>query len=151
MRITRRFLTPGLLGGDMGTGSSLGAGPIPHRDSVGRLPNNFDFNMNIIETKKGYEFTADLPGLSKDMVNVELDTDNDMLMISAERAERHEEVRPPEDFRDVTESRGTFLVHEIHPDVPVCVASAHVARTDATVHIPPSLPPSLPPSRSHSR
>lgn len=79
-----------------------------HRDTVGRLPDKLDFNCDVLEKKGEFQITADLPGLAKDQVNITVDDDR-RLHITAERAARHEEVR----------DHGTFLVHEIHPDVPV--------------------------------
>ena len=79
-----------------------------HPDTVARLPDKLDFNCDILEKKREFVITADLPGLSKDMVNITVDDDR-RLHITAERAARHEEVS----------NKGTFLVYELHPEVPV--------------------------------
>ena len=85
-----------------------------HRDTVGRLPDKLDFNCDILEKKGEFLITADLPGLAKDQVNITVDDDR-RLHISAERASRHEEVS----------NKGTFLVYEVHPEVPVRSSIAH--------------------------
>ena len=79
-----------------------------HRDTVGRIPDKLDFNCDVLEKKGEFQITADLPGLAKDQVNITVDDDR-RLHITAERAARHEEVS----------NKGTFLVFEAHPEVPV--------------------------------
>ena len=54
---------------------------------------------DVLEKKREFLITADLPGLSKDVVNVTVD-DERRLHITAERAERHEE-KVGEDDEDV--------------------------------------------------
>lgn len=61
-----------------------------HPDAVRNLPAKLDFACDVLEKKSEFLITADLPGLSKDMVNVTVD-DARRLHITAERAERHEE------------------------------------------------------------
>jgi HSP20 family molecular chaperone IbpA len=71
-----------------------------HRDTVGRIPEKLDFNCDILEKKGEFLITADLPGLSKDMVSITVD-DGRRLHITAERAARHEEEidEPEEDVK----------------------------------------------------
>ena len=61
-----------------------------HPDAVRNLPAKLDFPCDVLEKRKEFLITADLPGLSKDVVIVTVDEDR-RLHITAERAERHEE------------------------------------------------------------
>ena len=70
-----------------------------HPDTVGSFPSKLAFPCDVLEKKREYQITADLPGLSKDVVNVTVD-DERRLHITAERAERHEE-KVGEDDEDV--------------------------------------------------
>ena len=57
---------------------------------MGSFPAKLAFPCDVLEKKREFLITADLPGLSKDVVNVTVD-DERRLHITAERAERHEE------------------------------------------------------------
>lgn len=70
-----------------------------HPDTVGSFPAKLAFPCDVLEKKREFLITADLPGLSKDVVNVTVD-DERRLHITAERAERHEE-KVGEDDEDV--------------------------------------------------
>lgn len=104
MRVPRRFFTPEM--------QSMQNQFFGHRDTVSRLPDKLDFTCDILEKKNEFLISADLPGLSKDMVSLTVDDDRRM-HVTAERASRHEEVRNEE-----VENKGTFLVYELHPEVP---------------------------------
>ena len=70
-----------------------------HPDTVSSFPAKLAFPCDVLEKKREFLITADLPGLSKDVVNVTVD-DERRLHITAERAERHEE-KVGEDDEDV--------------------------------------------------
>ena len=64
--------------------------PFGHKDSVGTFPNHLAFPYDIVDKRSEYVITADIPGASKDMVEVSVDDDR-VLHIVDERADRHEE------------------------------------------------------------
>lgn len=70
--------------------AALSSAVFGHPDSVGSFPAKLAFPCDVLEKKREFLITADLPGLSKDVVNVTVD-DERRLHITAERAERHEE------------------------------------------------------------
>ena len=75
--------------------------PFGHKDSVGTFPNHLAFPYDIVDKRSEYVITADIPGASKDMVEVSVDDDR-VLHIVDERADRHEE-------RGGSEADGTFI------------------------------------------
>jgi HSP20 family protein len=79
--------------------AALSSAVFGHPDSVGSFPAKLAFPCDVLEKKREFLITADLPGLSKDVVNVTVD-DERRLHITAERAERHEE-KVGEDDEDV--------------------------------------------------
>ena len=79
--------------------ASLSSAVFGHPDNVGVFPAKLAFPCDVLEKKWEFLITADLPGLSKDVVNVTVD-DERRLHIAAERAERHEE-KLGEDDEDV--------------------------------------------------
>jgi HSP20 family protein len=79
--------------------SNISQAVFGHPDAVRAFPSKLDFPCDVLEKKREFLVTADLPGLSKDMVNVTVDDDR-RLHITAERAERHEE-KVGEDDEDV--------------------------------------------------
>ena len=91
----------------------------------------------MLEKKGEFQITADLPGLAKDQVNITVDDDR-RLHITAERAARHEEVR----------NAGTFLVFEVHPEVPVrdrAEGRRRTTRRRKRIHLAPDPEPHLEP------
>ena len=76
--------------------------PFGHKDSVGTFPNHLAFPYDIVDKRSEYVITADIPGASKDMVEVSVDDDR-VLHIVDERADRHEE-------RGGSEADGGFIL-----------------------------------------
>ncbi len=63
--------------------------------------------INVAETEKGLEVTADLPGV--DQKDIELDLTANVLTLKAEHEERNEESDEKRQYHLVERSSGTFL------------------------------------------
>lgn len=64
---------------------------------------NYAMDLDLHETKDGYELTADLPGMSKEDITVDVDSESRVLTVSGERQRSHEETS------DGSEGRGRCL------------------------------------------
>lgn len=51
----------------------------------------FNMQLDFHETDNGYEMTADLPGMSKDDITVDVDNESGVLTVSGERRNTREE------------------------------------------------------------
>ena len=67
---------------------------------------NQTFSMDIVDQGDSYEFSADLPGMNKD--DIHLDLDGDVLTISAERHSEYEEKNENTGFIRMERSFGSF-------------------------------------------
>jgi len=64
--------------------------PFGHRDMVDSLPKGLDFDIDVMRRGKEYILTAEVPGISKDQVEVTVDAQR-VLHIKAQKTEKHEE------------------------------------------------------------
>ena len=69
-------------------GNSIGlVSAIPSMGGEGGLGMNLDFH----ETNNGYELSADLPGMKKEDINVDIDSESGVLTVTGERKQEREE------------------------------------------------------------
>ena len=69
-------------------GSSIAlVSAVPSMGREGGLGMNLDFH----ETNNGYELSADLPGLKKDDIKVDIDSESGVLTVTGERKQEKEE------------------------------------------------------------
>ena len=69
-------------------GSSIGlVSAVPSMGGEGGLGMNLDFH----ETNKGYELSADLPGMKKEDIKVDIDSESGVLTVTGERKQEREE------------------------------------------------------------
>ena len=74
-----RFPTAHMLAGITGGGGSSGG------------EGKFGMNLDFHETDGGFELTADLPGVQKEDITVDVDSESGMLTVSGERKSKREE------------------------------------------------------------
>ena len=105
--------------------------PLPNGGTVGQrrwLP-----PMDLVETEDDFVLRADLPGVSEDDVNIELE--DNVLTISGERKSEHEERK--EGFHRVERASGTFARSLTLPEgVKPEAINAGFDRGVLEVHIP---------------
>ena len=69
-------------------GSSISVvSAVPSMGGEGGLGMNLDFH----ETNKGYELSADLPGMKKEDIKVDIDSESGVLTVTGERKQEREE------------------------------------------------------------
>ena len=69
-------------------GSSIGlVSAVPSMGREGSLGMNLDFH----ETNNGYELSADLPGMKKEDIKVDIDSESGVLTLTGERKQEREE------------------------------------------------------------
>ncbi|KAJ3192318.1 putative enoyl-CoA hydratase, mitochondrial [Irineochytrium annulatum] len=88
------------------TGSGEGGSQIAHRPNAGSLMDSVFFRgvrMDLSENDKAYTIKADLPGLSKDDVNISIK--DDVLTISGERSHTNEQQKEGEEKEGKGEKR----------------------------------------------
>ena len=69
-------------------GSSIGlVSAVPSMGRKGGLGMNLDFH----ETNNGYELSADLPGMKKEDIKVDIDSDSGVLTVTGERKQEREQ------------------------------------------------------------
>ena len=54
---------------------------------------SFDMNLDFHETSKGFELSADLPGMKKEDIKVDIDSESGVLTVTGERKQEGEEKR----------------------------------------------------------
>jgi HSP20 family protein len=95
--------------------------------------------VDVKETEKGYNFIADLPGLKREEVKVQLE-DGNVLVISGERA--REEKKETEKYHRVERSYGKFLRRfQLPKDSDVGKISAASENGVLTISVPKVPPP----------
>ncbi|CAM9751914.1 unnamed protein product [Ascophyllum nodosum] len=80
--MSSRFLPIGFPGSSIGLVSA-----VPSMGREGGLGMNLDFH----ETNNGYELSADLPGMKKEDIKVEIDSESGVLTVTGERKQEREE------------------------------------------------------------
>lgn len=86
----------GMAPGDMMAPWGL-ASRFPSAELFRAMPNaglrdeRFNMHLDFHETDNGFEMTADLPGMSKEDITVDIDNDSGVLTVSGERKNSREE------------------------------------------------------------
>lgn len=57
----------------------------------GGFNGDFGMNLDFHETSKGFELNADLPGMKKEDITVDVDRDSGVLTVTGERKQEREE------------------------------------------------------------
>lgn len=57
----------------------------------GSTRSSFGMHVDLKETADGYEVLADLPGMRKEDISIDVDNENNILTLSGERKQEHEE------------------------------------------------------------
>lgn len=89
-------------------GSDFGFGLIPREmgQMVQRMPALPSLKLDVRENERSYEITADVPGVNKENVNVEVDADNN-LHITTEGKKEHREEGEREGWKYVRQERSS--------------------------------------------